>query len=295
MEEDGPPLLVVCLGHQQGRWATEFKLAPLRRIGEQISHKHRLLQQPQPAEAEQEMWQVHGLLIMSAWRLVKASGTAFGVQCDLGSMEPRQAMQNVLLHQCGGGGLQAAIEFPVFAASFFPDPPPFDLPYDHDIDDYSTNLDGPGFAAATWAFIQGLPQVTEVLSTEHLAPACSVSDLWKRWSARFALPWTCTGSPPLVGWRMWTPLASLVCHGHWFGDVVALHQRVSGRFGVRLRTDAPPAKLVRDYIQLKAWPLPPGEPLNTPPQKKHMQQESQDATLFPSGKASAFVCEAWLK
>ena len=247
LEDDGPLLLVVCFTHPQGRWCSELQLAALQHVSAQLIEKSALLQ---GERVHSQHWQIQGLLVMSAWRLVKAIGCAFTSCTEVKDIASRQVMHNLLLYQCSAG-VQAALEFPIIAASFFSEPPVIDMP-DFDLDDYNHNLDSPRFAAGTWDGLSRLTDIHEVNSDGHVAPACSVNDLWRRWARRYQLPTTSNGVPALVGWRVWSAIGSLMCRGAWFGDVVAIQRRVTGRFAVRLRTEAPPSKLVREYIQIKA-------------------------------------------
>ena len=249
LEEDGPAVLVLCLSHRCGRWHKELSQAGTRHVGEQLAQEAERLQNLGEAD---DMWRVQGLMVMSAWRLVQAVGTAFPTQWSFSTgMDSRQIMQNLLLYQCAAG-VQAAVEFPVLAASYFTDPHPLEVPHGYDFHDYSVNLDTATFAVGAWNAVSHLDNIIEVQPDGGQRQPCSVQALWRRWSNRYCLPTTSQGLPSLVGWRVWSPIACLMCHGRWYGDACAIQRRASGRFACRLRTDAPPAHLLREYLLLKA-------------------------------------------
>eukprot|EP00971_Amphidinium_carterae_P325590 6455945-Amphidinium_carterae.1 len=186
---------------------------------------------------------------MPAWGIVPSQGTGFSENVDIA--DSRQVMHNLLLHQCPAG-VRAAIEWEALAVAYLEQPVVFRTEA-VDLQNYLISADSPAFSAACWSMIATLPGVREVdKPNEEAKTACTVVELWTRWSKRFGMTTTSAGTPPLAAWRMWRPLAVLLCKKMWFGDICAVQQRATGRYGVRLRAEAPPFKLLKTYIDHKA-------------------------------------------
>ena len=248
LEDDGPPCLVVCLSHPAGRWSKELCQAPRQHVGTAL--QERCQESHAELRHQDEGWLAEGLLIMSAWRLVQAVGTCFSTHFNFLEADSRQVMHNLLLSQCSTG-LQAALEYPVLAASYFPQPHPFEID-GINLHDYTINLYSATFAVAAWEIVGNLDNIAEVRADGRQEAPCTVQDLCKRWSTTHRLGETSLGKPSLMGWRVWRPLGFLMCHGEWYGDAVAIQKRLTGRFSTRLCTEAPPSHLAREYILLKA-------------------------------------------
>eukprot|EP00971_Amphidinium_carterae_P327056 6458203-Amphidinium_carterae.2 len=238
-----PPLVFVAvLGHRAGRWCEEFGLASVKHLRECVIRRCR--EAFPEAESEGE-WRLYGFAIMPAWEIVASRGIAFTDAADVS--DSKQTMHNLLLYQ-STLGVRAVIEWSALAVAFLEQPHDFVTSDSFNLSEYGTALDSPTFSRECWTRISGLSNVREVVDGHQgLRDACSVSELWRRWSARFQIATGSSGVPPVVGWRMWDTLAILLCKGLWFGDLVAIHQRVSGKYSVRLRSEAPPANLTRTY------------------------------------------------
>eukprot|EP00971_Amphidinium_carterae_P349631 6491117-Amphidinium_carterae.2 len=249
--EDGPYTIVAVVSHSRARWEGDFE-ARAANVGKQILRKHleeHGLLYEELSNPSVTSWFIEGLVVMPAWRVVQAQGTAFAA-IDVEAIDSRQVTHNLLLQQCKDG-LRAAIEYPVLSAAYFALPLELPASVTGEFENYAAPLEKPSIVGPMWAAMQGadITLVGEAGRTK----THSVQSLWTQWSQQYCLgpvsPTSC-----LAGWRAWRPVAALMVRLAWFGDAVAIQQRNTGRFAVRLRTEAPPTKLLRQYLDWKALP-----------------------------------------
>eukprot|EP00971_Amphidinium_carterae_P018241 359898-Amphidinium_carterae.1 len=249
--EDGPHTIVAVVSHASARWEGDFE-ARAADVGKQIL-RNRLekhgLRYEELANKAVTSWFIEGLVVMPAWRVQKAIGTAFAA-IDVAAIDSQQLIHNLLLLQCKEG-LRAAIEYPVVSAAYFARPIELPATTTGEFENYGVPLEKPSIARALWAAMQGA-EITHVAESGRTSTKI-VQTLWGEWSQQYRLgPVSATSC--LVGWRAWRPVAALLVRFAWFGDAVAIQQRNTGRFSVRLRTEAPPAKMLRQYLDWKAFP-----------------------------------------
>eukprot|EP00971_Amphidinium_carterae_P349685 6491153-Amphidinium_carterae.1 len=243
---ESPHVFVVLLGHDKARWREELSMAPLKVVRDKVVERSVATSGIQLGSTP--LWHVYGFAVLTGWSLVPAIGEAFTEGVDIASS--RQVMHNLLLHQCAGG-VRGVIEWPAVACAYLKDRVPFSSS-SLDLEDYALTLDTPVFAQHCWRLLENVQGVHEIGDGNVTEDAITVSSLWQRWSKRFTMQSTSAGVPLLAGWRLWHPLAVLLSRGQWFGDLVALQERQSGRFAVRLLSGTPPVKLMKQYIEHKA-------------------------------------------
>eukprot|EP00971_Amphidinium_carterae_P123588 2447487-Amphidinium_carterae.2 len=246
LEEGGEAVLVPVLTHPEGRWHEEFRLRSNAIALEVVERLLRDVGLTLDGEGHDKTWRLEGFVVMSCWHLQKALGTVFAEQ-DKNAISAQQVLHNLLLQQCKQG-VRAVIEFPVLAASCLANPIEVELGSVVNMNNYSECLDKPSFANALWSKV---PLEAEVVVTRDNGQheTISLDKLWREWSSRFQ--WHVPRQSVSAGWRVWRPLGQLMCRHKWNLDGVAVTSRATGRYAVRLRTDAPAAKLVREYLDMK--------------------------------------------
>eukprot|EP00971_Amphidinium_carterae_P044311 871517-Amphidinium_carterae.2 len=251
LEEDGPPVFVPVFSHPRGRWHDEFSLQTHVVARDVVRNRLRNcgLSLEACLDIADNQWHLEGFVVMSAWHLTQATGTAF-CAADSASIQSSQVLQNMLLSQCSAG-IRAVLEFPILAACFLREPLRCGAIGDIDMENYAVALDKPSFAQKLWSDIPPDTPVFEMDSMGLDSTELHLSKLWAKWCRQYR--WPLLGPQNvLAGWRVWRPLGKLMCRLQWAADAVAIVQRVKGRFAVRLRNDSPPAKLVREYLEYKA-------------------------------------------
>eukprot|EP00971_Amphidinium_carterae_P352590 6492661-Amphidinium_carterae.3 len=249
--QDGPYSIVAVVAHCHARWEKDFE-AGAADVGKRFLRK-RLdehgLRYEELANTTVTTWSIEGLVVMPAWRVVQARGTAFA-PIDVSAVDSRQIVHNLLLLQCKEG-LRATIEYPILSAAYFAVPIQLPASLTGEFENYALPVEKPSIVGPMWAAMQGA-EVTIVDESGRTSTKTALA-LWTQWSQQYRLgaisPTSC-----LVGWRAWRPVAALMVRFGWFGDAVAVAQRNSGRFSTRLRTEAPPAKLLRQYLEWKVAP-----------------------------------------
>ena len=247
--DDGPATLCVVLGHSgaDARWKTEFckdgNHMARERLNKRLTRAGLPLCSAQ-ANADRRFF-IHGFVMALAWHIVMPHQHQTKAGTSMEAMSDEQLMHNIY-YTAGPVRPRAVIEIPFVASAALLTPTP--LP-DSSIAEGSEPLESPRFAQQMWDVLHhgdGL-QVQEF--SEDGVRTRPLLHVLRQWFQRWHLLPPSNGTPPLIGWRMWTPLAGLAVRAQWPLDMVAVFQRRTlGMHYVRLRHEHPPQKLLQQYL-----------------------------------------------
>ena len=253
LEEDGPCILVALLGrgfglrHQMAfqksaaRPAAAIVNARLRTSGLQTLDTYST-SQPVPKDRS---FLLCGLAVMSLWRLMPASHTAATSASIAAGMEDSDLL-HIVSYGLSGQQPRAVLEFPIHDACRLVDAVPVSLEDWPSLDNEST-LETPGFAHMLWQKLRGGEQLVQK-GSERI----TVQYALQRWMATYGIKVGSSGLPLLHGWRVWQPLCDLMSLSLWACDCVPVFERQSGQGVWRLKMDAPPQRLLQQYLRLEA-------------------------------------------
>eukprot|EP00971_Amphidinium_carterae_P086689 1715422-Amphidinium_carterae.1 len=249
LEEDGPSVVVAVCGRDTDvRWKHEFTNTSAALAKGFLETKLRVAElgtiAPFVGPASRE-WKLYGFAVVASWRVSDTRGAVLTPQNTTQETPVQEVMRNVLYGHLANKP-KAVIELPVHAAVALPSPL-------HIVDDAFLNIDanasieGPSLAASFLNLVGN--GTSEVMYRGHDGIArCSFADVLQRWVQEYTIPVLSSNMPGIIGWRVWSPIATLMVHNVWDCDIVVVTERLKGASALRLRLDAPPQKLLQQYL-----------------------------------------------
>eukprot|EP00971_Amphidinium_carterae_P322406 6407762-Amphidinium_carterae.2 len=249
LQEDGPNVVVALCGRDTDvRWKHEFTNTSAELAKGLLDSKLCAAElgtiAPFVASRSRE-WKLYGFAVVASWRVSDTRGAVLSAQNTSLETPVRDVLRNVLFGQFAKKP-KAVIELPVHAAVALP----IALPITDDAFlnvDMNASLEGPSVAASLWQLVGN--GTSEVVYRDHDGyTRCPFVDVLQRWVRDYTIQVLSSNIPGIVGWRVWSPIAALMAHNAWDCDIVVVTERLKGTGALRLRVEAPPQKLLQQYL-----------------------------------------------